>query len=261
MKKSSLYWLKFCIFFIILAGCGPSPVATLKEGCSESGEVLFDKVENTQRGYMYLFKIYLPPCYDADANPGYPVVYMIPGLGGRPGDWFGVGADQIADQLILSDQIPPFIIVATEGTISDPMGEIIAEDLVPFIENQYNAIPDRSFRAIAGGSLGGIGAYRLGFQHPDDFASVGMFGSGIIDGEDDQVKGWLSAMHDENRIRVFLNTGEEDPLMLEQAKVMASYLDDARVKYHLVVEPGDHSYAYWASNLDTFFLWVAEEWQ
>jgi len=113
---------------------------------------------------------------------------------------------------------------------------------------------------VAGGSLGGIAAYRLAFQHTDKFACAGMFGSGVINGENDQVKTWLSEIIPENRPRVFINVGEQDPLMLIQAKAMIEILEQSRIPYELVTTEGDHSYAYWATNMETFFLWVAQDW-
>jgi enterochelin esterase-like enzyme len=224
------------------------------------GEVFSDQVKINERSFSYRFMIYLPPCYDAGNDLGYPVIYMVPGRSGGPGDWFSADIDQIADQLILNTTLPPFMIVTTQEITSDPLAEDIYNQLIPYVDKHYNTLTDRTHRAVGGGSLGGIAAYRLAFQHPDDFASAGMFGSGVINGEDERVKTWLLAMDDENRIRVFLNTGEGDPLMLQQARVMASYLDDAGVKYQFLIGQGDHSYAYWITNMETYFLWVAEDW-
>ena len=256
------HWIITSIFLLLgLSSCTPpNPYTTLELGCLTPGEVFSGEVEITDRGFPYRFIIYLPPCYDAEAEPGYPVLYMVPGHSGGPADWFNAGIQVIADQLILNNRIPPFIIITTEEINGDPLAESIFHDLLPYIDSHYNTLPDRAHRAVAGGSLGGIAAYRLAFQHPDNFASAGMFGSGVIKGEDERVKTWLSAMNDSNRVRVFLNTGEEDPLMLQQARVMATYLDDSGIKYQFIIGPGEHSYAYWATNMETYFLWVAEDW-
>ena len=42
--------------------------------------------------------------------------------------------------------------------------------------------------------LGGIAAYRLTFMYPDEFSSAGMFGSGVINGENEQVASWLASV-------------------------------------------------------------------
>jgi enterochelin esterase-like enzyme len=232
----------------------------LQPGCDSAGTVLSAELEDTTRGYPYHYMLYLPPCYDATAEPGYPIIYLFPGRGGGAADWFGMGANEIADQLILASEVPPFLLVTTESTNNDPYATDIYNDLRPYIESHYKTLTDRAHRAVAGGSLGGIAAYRLTFQYPDQFASAGMFGSGVINGENQQVADWLATTSEGNRPRVFINVGEQDPFMLEQARVMAEILDQAGVPYEFIVGEGVHSYEYWGTNLEAYFRWVAEDW-
>jgi enterochelin esterase-like enzyme len=247
--------------FVLLLGCTPTPeYVTLEADCSASGTVSSLVIADTGRGYPYNFMLYLPPCYDAAAEPGYPIIYLVPGRGGSAADWFNVGVNEIADQLILAGEVPPFVLVTTETTNNDPYAADIYDDLIPHIESNYNTLMDRSHRAVSGGSLGGIAAYRLTFQYPEAFASAGMFGCGVINGENEQVADWLAAATDENRPRVFINAGEQDPLMLEQAEVMTTILDQAGVTYEFIVGEGGHTYDYWATNMLAYFRWVAEDW-
>jgi len=51
-------------------------------------------------------------------------------------------------------------------------------------------------------------------------------------------------MHEENRIRVFMDTGDEDPLMLDRAEVMKSMLDKMGIENMLHTGQGGHNYAY-----------------
>jgi S-formylglutathione hydrolase FrmB len=113
---------------------------------------------------------------------------------------------------------------------------------------------------VAGGSLGGIGAYRLAFRYPEQFASAGIFGSGLISGEEAQFEQWLQAVPPDGKPRIFLNCGEGDPLMLERARVMISMLDESDFQTTTVVGEGGHDYAYWASNLPAYFQWMAQDW-
>jgi len=231
------------------------------QGCNETGQALDGKVEETARGYAYDFKIYLPPCYEDQLETRYPVFYLVPGRGGGHGAWFAAGLNTIADDLILGQKMPPFIMVTTGNTDNDPQATTIYDDLIPYIDGQYRTLAERTYRAAAGGSLGGIAAYRLGFAHPESFSSVGMFGSGAISGEEKQIRAWLEAVPSNMDLRVFMDTGEGDPLMLDRARVMASLLDEYSVPHVLHVGDGGHTYDYWASNFEMYFLWVAEGWQ
>jgi enterochelin esterase family protein len=188
------------------------------------------------------------------------VLYLVPGRGSSPDSWLAAGLPEVVDGLILAEEIPPFIIVTTENTDSDPLADTVYKELIPIVESQYPIADDRLHRAVAGGSLGGIAAYRLAFQYPDTFSSAGLFGAGAISGEEPQIGSWLSGMNNANRTRVFMNSGEADPFMLERARVMKSILDEAGVENQLYVDAGGHHYTYWVPNFEMYLKWLAEKW-
>lgn len=252
------------IFAILLWGCAPAlaqpSLAVLPEGCAEPGEIVRATLPHPKRGYTYYYQVYLPPCFSAESKTRYPVLYLVPGRSSLPDTWFAAGLAEVVDRMILNNEISPFIIVTTENTDSDPMAETISKELIPAIESQYPILNDRRYRAAAGGSLGGIAAYRLAFQYPEMFSSAGMFGAGAISGEEPRIKGWLSAMSDANRTRVFMDTGDEDILMLQRAQVMKTMLDEAGVENELHVGHGGHNYSYWVSNFETYLKWLTKDW-
>jgi S-formylglutathione hydrolase FrmB len=98
------------------------------------------------------------------------------------------------------------------------------------------------------------------FQHPDLFASAGLFGSGLLAREEALLRSWLDEVSPTERPRFFFNVGEQD-LMLAQAQAMIDVLDDSDIASTTVFTPGDHTFAYWIANLPTYFKWLAEEWQ
>ncbi len=253
------------LIFILLS-CGympartPDKLAVLPEGCTKAGEIIRATLPHPGRGYTYYYQVYLPPCFSPDSDARYPVLYLVPGRSSLPDTWFAAGLADVVDQMILKSEIPPLIIVTTENTDADPMAETISQELIPFVESQYPIMSDRRFRAAAGGSLGGIAAYRLAFQYPDKFSSAGIFGAGAISGEEPRIKDWLSAMTADNRTRVYMDTGDEDILMLQRAQVMKAMLDEAGVENALHVGHGGHNYSYWVSNFEMYLKWMARDW-
>lgn len=266
MKKAlAFYKLQIYIFLFLLCGCGlgptPQPLAVFPEGCTAPGTIISADLPQPIRGYAYKYRVYLPPCFSAKSESRYPVLYLVPGRSSSPDTWFAAGLADVPDRMILSGEIPPLIIVTTENIENDPMAETIYNELIPFIESQYPIIDDRQYRAIAGGSLGGIAAYRLAFQYPNTFSSAGIFGAGAISGEETHIHEWLSSMTDKNRVRVFMDTGDEDVLMFERAEVMKSMLDEAGIDNQLNTGHGGHNYAYWVSNFEMYLKWLAKDWQ
>ncbi len=130
--------------------------------------------------------VYLPPGYDEpeNSNRRYPVVYL---LHGQPGGWMDCyvsgRVEEMADELIHSDAMPPVILVAFDG--DGPRGsrdytdfcnratdgyrieDFIVDELVPYVDATYRSVPDARSRALWGYSAGGYGALNLGFKHPD----------------------------------------------------------------------------------------------
>lgn len=255
MKPIQIHLLLICL----LAGCAPrqsSPTITpTRFSCEEPGKVQSFEVD----GFGEI-GLYLPPCYARDAQSTYPVLYLLPGFGGTHMEWFDTGIAPLTDELVQAGEMPPLLIVTTDNTYDTIRPDDILDGLIPYIDSHYRTSADRIHRAIAGGSLGGASAYMLTLQHPDLFSSAGIFGNGLVTGQDAQVEAWLTAIPEELEPRVFLNSGEQDTWMIQQAKALIPILDKYGIKHAEVFTEGGHSGAYWLSNFPTYYHWLAEDW-
>lgn len=134
------------------------------------------------------YDLYLPPGYTSPANRArrYPVLYLLHGAPGQPGDWIhGMHVQVLEDEGMAAATLPPMIMVMPEGNggvwrdsqyVNTHGGfqaeQLITHDLVRYIDTHYRTIADRRARAIAGISEGGYGAVNLGLKHVDVFGTI-----------------------------------------------------------------------------------------
>jgi S-formylglutathione hydrolase FrmB len=127
------------------------------------------------------FRVQLPSDY-ATSSRRYPVLYLLPGGGGDENEWFNfINEQRLADRGIII--VSPYNGVSfyadwRDGSINAE--SLYIETLLPLIDATYRTIPQRSHRAVAGFSQGGLGALAWSARHPDLFSVAGSF-SGIAD--------------------------------------------------------------------------------
>ncbi len=130
--------------------------------------------------------VYLPPSYAGDQNRRFPVVYLLHGYGGRDDTFNGRLANLpgSADKLAAAQGFSEAIVVTPDAfslhkgsmySSSVTTGDwerFVAEDLVIHIDGHYRTIASRMSRGLAGHSMGGYGAVRIGMKRPDVFSSL-----------------------------------------------------------------------------------------
>src|SRR4051812_19105505 len=85
------------------------PAAPLAETSAPRTETRSFWSTSLQRTLPYL--VHLPGGYDSNPNARYPVLYMLHGRGGNYRSWQDMGLPKIADSLVESGAIQPFIVV------------------------------------------------------------------------------------------------------------------------------------------------------
>ena len=174
--------------------------------------------------------------------------------------WNSAGAAEVANEMIRVGEVPPSITVSTSNYSSDAHGQALLDDLLPYVDETFRTLTDRRCRAVGGASMGGVIAYRMAFQHPELFGSLGIFGSGVVGGDEGNVNAWIAATPTEKRPRVLLDCGEGDTAMLTNAERTVGILDEWEIPYVLNSEPSGHNYAYWGGNLEMYYAWYAQDW-
>lgn len=128
--------------------------------------------------------VFLPPSYANEKSRHYPVLYALHGYSIGAEQWsheihvpqtiegaFAQGAKEMIVVLPDSKTIHNGSMYSSSVTTGD-FEQFVARDLVEYIDAHYRTIPNRLSRGLAGHSMGGYGATRLGMKHPDVFGSL-----------------------------------------------------------------------------------------
>ncbi len=165
-------------------------VAFLYQGYSQEGKFVYDQLysasleniggeEPTRR-----VSIYLPPGYDVSTDK-YPVVYYLHGITQSDSSLIaGRNIDKMLNKAIAAGKIRPLIFVMcdqytlyrgsfyTNSSLTGNWSDFTAKDLVSYVDQKYRTISEWESRGIAGHSMGGHGAIKLGMLFPNVFSSV-----------------------------------------------------------------------------------------
>lgn len=127
--------------------------------------------------------VFLPASYSSPAAKTrlYPVLYLLHGLGGNEQTMAVDGEWTALQDLRRDGKAGDFLVVAPDGGETFYInsrdgktlyGDFFLREFMPFIASTYRVRPQRASRGITGFSMGGFGAMRIAFAHPDLFGSV-----------------------------------------------------------------------------------------
>ena len=117
------------------------------------------------------------------------MLYFLHGLGDNEQTLFNSGGWTLLDDLRRQHKMGEFLIVAPEGGrsfyINSADGSVrysdfFLQEFIPLIETKYRVSKGRSNRAISGISMGGYGALRFAFSHPELFSAVSAQSAALI---------------------------------------------------------------------------------
>ena len=159
----------------LAVGFAPSAMAQERADCHPFRSTIL----HSSVGYC----VFLPASYSsADARTKrYPVLYMLHALGGNQQSMVESGEWNLLQDLRKEKKIGEFLVVAPDGSDSFYInsqdgktlyGDFFLREFMPFIEKTYRVRDEREARGITGFSMGGYGAFRIAFAHPELFGSV-----------------------------------------------------------------------------------------
>lgn len=191
--------------------------------------------------------VYTPPGYETDSGR-YPVLYLLHGSGENERSWGEQGkANFIMDNLLADGAAQPFLIVMDTGYAAYPdarsqdrngptaaFEEVLAGELIPFIDSHFRTRADAAHRAVAGLSMGGAQTLSIAPKHPELFSHIAAL-SAASRGAFDPATSYGGAFKDAalfekgNRL-LFLSAGTAEPSILTSMKALHAALIAAGIK-------------------------------
>jgi S-formylglutathione hydrolase FrmB len=137
--------------------------------------------------------VYLPPGYDRAHGKRYPVVYLLHGIGGTDRDFTSAWKHQtdawgtirgLMNNGVAEGRFGEMIVVMpdqrtkmmgsfyTNSAATGNWEDFTAKDLVGYIDRKFRTLARAESRGLAGHSMGGYGAIKIGMKRPEVFSVV-----------------------------------------------------------------------------------------
>jgi enterochelin esterase family protein len=211
--------------------------------------------------------VYTPPGYEANQEK-YPIFYLLHGAMDNDNAWPTVGrAGFILDNMIAAGKVKPMVVVMPAGHTSanmfmggrgrggapgggqptDEFSKDFLQDVMPYAETHYRVLTDRSHRAIAGLSMGGMQTHNIAMANLDMFSHIGLFSGGTISTNE-----ITDAAAFKDKVKVlFMSCGSKE----NPARLQASHdaLEQAGIRSSIYVSPdAQHEWRVWRASLIQF---------
>jgi enterochelin esterase-like enzyme len=239
------------------------------------------------------YAIYLPPDYEVSTR-SYPVLYLLHGAGDDQTGWVQFGEVlHIADKAIREGRATPMVIVMPDantgrrGYFNDISGEwryedFFFEEFVPYVEGLYRIRGEKRYRAVAGLSMGGGGAFMYALHRPDMFSSAAPLSAylgsltietfrnrlGDTDASDSEIEDYfdhhsalrlIENMPDDQReaVRWYIDCGDDD-FLAEGNSLVHIAMRKREIPHEFRVRDGAHNWTYWRESLPVVLEFVSQ---
>ncbi len=226
-----------------------------------AGSISTSSLASTNTGRTYSLQIYLPAGYDEDREWGYPVAYFQDGH-----EYVGLAsAARIFDNLIDSGLIEPLIGVFVRptdrsleyaGGLRFSYADFFGEELVSYIDENYNSATQARDRAVIGPSFGGNISAIITMAHPDVFGNCGLQSGAFWPNSFETYTNWLSFDADDS-LKVAAIWGSYEGSLVANMNDFVVHLAAENTPSIWDELPQGHSWGLWRSTLDdmlTFFF-------
>lgn len=205
-----------------------------------------------------------------------PLLLLLHGYGGDAFSWLKIktGLPALVDRtgiaLLCPDGGQSWYMDSPVDTTSRYESFLVGE-LIPYADAHLPVARDARHRAVAGLSMGGFGAMRLGLLHPDLFGAAGSMSGGLdirpfpgrweldrlLGRQSESPENWermtpinLIAQLDPARTPALIIDCGYDDFIFEVNRAFHRELRRRGIPHDFCVRPGGHELSYWANAID-----------
>lgn len=219
---------------------------------------------------------------------GYPVVYLLHGMGGTYNLWINKvpelqeAADRYGCMIVCPDGGRMTLYFDNPLDTSYRFESHFIKELIPYIDQHFPTSGDRDFRAVAGLSMGGFGSFFMASKYPELFAAAGSM-SGALNTDNiakailarnkgNQADSACCSIQWENlrkhnladslsdqKLALTMECGLDDYL-LPANRAARKKLLELNIAHEYSERPGRHDWNYWKNAIDYQLLFFRKRW-
>lgn len=252
-------------------------------------EIRHISYDSTYLNKQMALAVYLPDEYKYGGK--FPVLYFLHGRSGDESFIEQLGLAQLTDSLIAASKIEPMIIVcprmdnsrglnsakiARQEKIGNNVIDVgryedyFIQEIIPYIDGNFNTIASRKGRYVGGCSAGGFAAIHYGLKYPELFSKVGGHMPAVeldLDPSDLPYYGSEEKFHNNNPLEFGdfneyhktqswnLDAGDKDEGGFDKTiKILNELLANQGIKTECYISNGHHNLEYISENLEKYLI-------
>lgn len=239
-----------------------------------------------------VYTMYLPPDYETSSRT-YPIVYLLHGYTDDNTGWLQFGEiNRYADKAIEEGTIPPMIIAMPNADSGwyinsydgkENYEDFFVKEFMPEVEKKFRVKAKKTYRGIAGLSMGGYGTLIYSIKYPELFAAAAPLSAAVLDddaiitmpenswtntfgqlygrnlkGKDRLNKSWYDnsvlklvetkSADDLKKVRYWIDCGDDDFLTKGNCLLHIA-LTEKKIPHEYRVRDGAHTWTYWRTGI------------
>lgn len=181
----------------------------------------------------------------------YPVLYLLHDQGQDEESWLTMGrVVQILDNLIQQGRAVPMIVVMPNAGNAPMFMSSFINEIIPYVESHYDAIPDKAGRAACGIGAGGTTVINTAVMYPDLFDFLLPLSCGVKD-NGHLVEDFLRIKY--AKIKLFwTGCGTADREAYEDSRVLHDTLSYIHLDHSFYMITGGRDWRVWRFFFTTF---------